>query len=103
MDGVLSYPLFYTLRNVFQSKNSLKGLQSALQQYKSAFKNLDLLGTFVGRSNPLSFSYYLSLVQFFYEDNHDNARFLNGNGDYKLYQNAITYVLMGQVKILNLG
>jgi len=76
MDGVLSYPLFFMLRSTFQSQQSLYNLQNLLQQYQSSFSDLDLLGTFI--------------------DNHDQPRFLNGNGDYKLYQNAITYVLMAQ-------
>jgi len=76
LDGVLSYPLFFTLRDVFQNKQGLNNLQNTLQQYQSAFHNLDLLGTFI--------------------DNHDQARFLNGNSDYVLYQNAITYVLLAQ-------
>eukprot|EP01111_Echinosteliopsis_oligospora_P004401 TRINITY_DN1708_c0_g1_i1.p1 TRINITY_DN1708_c0_g1~~TRINITY_DN1708_c0_g1_i1.p1 ORF type:complete len:473 (-),score=89.95 TRINITY_DN1708_c0_g1_i1:30-1421(-) len=76
IDGVLSYPLFFTLRSCFQSQQSLNNLQSTLQQYASSFKDLDLLGTFI--------------------DNQDQARFLNGNSDYKLYSNAITYVLMAQ-------
>jgi len=76
LDGLLSYPLFFTLRNTFQSGQSLYNLQTVLQQYQSSFSDLDLLGTFI--------------------DNHDQPRFLNGNGDYELYQNAITYVLMAQ-------
>eukprot|EP00026_Physarum_polycephalum_P007939 Phypoly_transcript_08011.p1 GENE.Phypoly_transcript_08011~~Phypoly_transcript_08011.p1 ORF type:complete len:464 (+),score=43.48 Phypoly_transcript_08011:118-1509(+) len=76
LDAVLSYPLFFTLRNTFESGQSLYNLQTTLQQYQSAFSDLDLLGTFI--------------------DNHDQPRFLNGNHDYKCYQNAITYVLIGQ-------
>jgi len=59
-------------------------IESTLKQYGSSFKNLDYLGTFI--------------------DNHDNARFLNGHGDQKLYQNAIAYLLTGQgVPILYYG
>jgi len=76
LDAVLSYPLFFTLRNTFESGQSLLNLQTTLQQYQSSFSDLDILGTFI--------------------DNHDQPRFLNGNQDYKCYQNAITYVLMGQ-------
>jgi len=47
--------------------------KNTLQQYDASFPDLDLLGTFI--------------------DNHDQPRFLNGTSDYKLYQNAITYVL----------
>jgi len=74
LPGVLSYPLFFTLRNVFQQKQSMNQLQSTFFSYQSQFADVDLLGTFI--------------------DNHDNARFLSGTSDYKLYQNAITYTLM---------
>jgi alpha-amylase len=74
LPGVLSYPLFFTLRSVFQQKQSMNQLQSTFFSYQSQFADVDLLGTFI--------------------DNHDNARFLSGTSDYKLYQNAITYTLM---------
>lgn len=74
--GVLSYPLFHTLRDVFAFGNSAYGLQSALQAYQAAFPDLSLLGTFI--------------------DNHDNPRFLNQNADQTAYANAITYVLTAQ-------
>jgi len=77
IDATLSYPLAFTLRGVFQNRNSMNDIQSTLQQYNSAgFSNLDVLGTFV--------------------DNHDNARFLNGQSDWKLFQNALAYVILGQ-------
>lgn len=76
LDGVLSYPLFFTMRSVFQGKQSMKGISTMLQTYSNDFKNLDYLGTFI--------------------DNHDNARFLSGQQDQVLYQNAIAYVLLGQ-------
>ena len=43
---------------------------------RNQFPDVRLLGTFI--------------------DNHDNARFLNGQGDKNLYQNALTYVVMAQ-------
>ncbi|KYQ93843.1 putative alpha-amylase [Tieghemostelium lacteum] len=76
LDAVLSYPMFFTLRNVFASQQSLYQLQSTIQEYQSSFKNMSLLGTFI--------------------DNHDQVRFLNVQPDYMLYQNAITYVLMAE-------
>jgi len=74
--GVLSYPLFFSLRDVFASQNSMNELQSMNQQYASTIPDVGLLGTFI--------------------DNHDNARFLNLQSDYKLYMNAITYTLMSE-------
>jgi len=74
MDGVLSYPLFFTLRDVFQNQQSMYKIESTLKDYSSSFKDLSLLGTFI--------------------DNHDQTRFLNGHNDQWLYRNAITYDLM---------
>lgn len=51
-------------------------LQTINQQYASTMGNVDLLGTFI--------------------DNHDQVRFLHEQPDYKLYQNAITYVLLSE-------
>jgi len=76
MDGVLSYPLYFTLNNVFQRQQSMNQLESVLKSYNSLFKNVNYLGTFI--------------------DNHDNARFLSGQKDGVLYQNALTYVLLAQ-------
>lgn len=94
INGVLSYPLFFTLRNTFESGQSLYNLQNTLQQYQSAFKNLDLLGTFIGMCNIEPKGSTQSNIT---QDNHDQPRFLNGNSDYKVYQNALTYVLLAQV------
>ncbi|EGC34638.1 hypothetical protein DICPUDRAFT_55676 [Dictyostelium purpureum] len=76
VDGVLSYPMFFTLRNVFASKQSMTQIQATFQQYQQLFKNISYLGTFI--------------------DNHDQVRFLNEQVDVELYKNAITYVLMAQ-------
>lgn len=48
-----------------------------LQQ--SLFKDVSVLGNFL--------------------DNHDNARFLNGNSQYTILYNALTYVLFARVTI----
>eukprot|EP01105_Mastigella_eilhardi_P022845 TRINITY_DN5695_c0_g1_i4.p1 TRINITY_DN5695_c0_g1~~TRINITY_DN5695_c0_g1_i4.p1 ORF type:complete len:465 (-),score=111.83 TRINITY_DN5695_c0_g1_i4:1092-2486(-) len=77
LDGVLSYPMFFTLRNVFQyTGSSMYDIQSQFEAYQSSFKDLDLLGNFI--------------------DNHDQNRFLNGQSDTWLYKNAIVYTLMAQ-------
>lgn len=36
-------------------------------------------------------------------DNHDNARFLHGNGDYTALKNALAYTLMSQVRVLEIN
>jgi len=74
LPAVLSYPLYFTMRNVFQQSRSMRELESTFFSYQSQFPDVNLLGTFI--------------------DNHDNARFLSGTNDYKLYENAIAYTLL---------
>jgi len=76
VDSVFSYPMYFTLRDVFGSKQAMTAIESRLQQYSSTFSDLSVLGNFI--------------------DNHDNARFLYSQSDQTLYKNAITYVLMAQ-------
>jgi len=76
LSATLSYPLFFSLRNVFANKQTMYELQSINEEYQSYFSDLSLLGTFI--------------------DNHDNQRFLYIQNDYKLYQNAIVYTLLGE-------
>mmetsp|Transcript_8082 Transcript_8082/g.25367 ORF Transcript_8082/g.25367 Transcript_8082/m.25367 type:complete len:483 (+) Transcript_8082:2-1450(+) len=76
LDATLSYPLFFTMRNVFGSQQSMYQLQSMLQQYQQAFSDPSVLGTFL--------------------DNHDNARFLHNQGDHTLYMNALLFTLFTQ-------
>jgi alpha-amylase len=76
MDGVLSYPLYFSMLNVFAYQKSMYELESLLGPYgtyPSKFKNVNYLGTFI--------------------DNHDNARFLHSQSSYVLYKNAITMTL----------
>jgi alpha-amylase len=74
LDAVLSYPMFYTLRQVFGSQYDFSSLQSMVQQYPQHFLNPALLGTFV--------------------DNHDQERFLHVQSDRARYKNALTFVLL---------
>jgi len=74
LPGVLSYPLFFTLRNVFASQGSMNQLQDVNNNYNDDIPDVGLLGTFV--------------------DNHDNTRFLNQQQDLQLYKNALVYALM---------
>jgi alpha-amylase len=76
VDGVLSYPLYFTMRDVFASKQSmynLEGLLGPSGTYEKKFKNTKLLGTFI--------------------DNHDNSRFLSSQSSWTLYKNAIAFTL----------
>jgi alpha-amylase len=72
--SVLSYPLFFTMRNVFAQKQSMFQLQSTLQQYSQNFRDVTVLGTFL--------------------DNHDQPRFLSVNKDWISYKAALTFTVM---------
>lgn len=75
LDSVLSYPMAFTLRDVFQNHASMAGIRSRIDEY-AAFRDVSVLGNFV--------------------DNHDLARFLNHQPDYRLLENALVYMLMSQ-------
>jgi alpha-amylase len=77
MDGVLSYPLYYTMMNVFAYQQSMYQLETLLGPsgtFASKFKNVNYLGTFI--------------------DNHDNARFLYYQSNWILYKNALAMTLL---------
>jgi alpha-amylase len=46
LTGLLSYPLFFQLRNCFAYKNSLFNLQTVLQQYSKSFPDVSALGSY---------------------------------------------------------
>jgi alpha-amylase len=76
LNGVLSYPLYFTLTDVFARQQSMNALQTLLGPqgtYWSYFSNVNLLGTFV--------------------DNHDNPRFLYYKNNWTLYKNALVLSL----------
>jgi alpha-amylase len=74
VDGMLSYPLFFTMRDVFSEQQSMYAIEASRDDYEKYFKNIHLLGTFI--------------------DNHDNGRFLYEQPDLALYENAIVYTLL---------
>ncbi|KAJ5073280.1 alpha-amylase [Anaeramoeba ignava] len=76
IDATLSYPLYFTLISVFANKQSMYQIQSEYEAYASNFPDMSILGTFI--------------------DNHDQPRFLDLNGDYTSYKNAIAFVLMAE-------
>jgi alpha-amylase len=76
MDATLNYPMFFTLRDVFQSGKSAYGIKSRIQEEASLFSDVDALGVFV--------------------DNHDNARFLCGNTNHTGFRNALLYSIFSQ-------
>ncbi|PRP81163.1 hypothetical protein PROFUN_01997 [Planoprotostelium fungivorum] len=73
MPSVLSYPLYYTLINVFAMGHSMNQLKDRFNDYHASFGDVDVLGTFL--------------------DCHDVPRFLSFNRDYKLYENGLVTVL----------
>lgn len=73
LNSLLSYPMYFTLKDVFGSKKSMRSIESRLQQYTTTFPDVSILGNFV--------------------DNHDNPRFLSFQGDQQLFKNALTYTL----------
>jgi alpha-amylase len=77
LDGVLSYPLFYTMLNVFAYQQNMSQLETLLGPngtYASKFRDVNLLGTFI--------------------DNHDNSRFLYNQASWVLYKNALALTLL---------
>ena len=79
LNSTLSYPMYYTIRNVFGDKGNMQQIDGRFSDYKSDFKDYTVLGTFV--------------------DNHDNDRFLcdytddASNNQYRRYINAYTFAL----------
>ena len=78
LDGLLSYPMFYTIRDVFGSGRSMTEINGRINDYQNNFNDATLLGTFV--------------------DNHDQDRFLCDfkaqNGNYhRKYINALTFAM----------
>ena len=77
LTGILSYPLFATMRSVFQQRNSMRQLGDAWRASIAAYANVGALGVFV--------------------DNHDNARFLNGaNRDVGTFRAALAYAILSE-------
>jgi len=73
LDSVLSYPMFFTMRDVFANGQSMRQLGNRLQDDERYFKDTSVLGTFI--------------------DNHDQARFLSVQSDTWKYRNALVFTL----------
>ena len=54
--GLLNYPMFYTIKDVFGNKKSMQNIKTKFEEEGKNFKDVNALGIFV--------------------DNADNARFL---------------------------
>ena len=82
LTGMLSYPLYYALRDCFMGAGGggllpMSRISSFLNHkngsYYQHFKDVSLLATFI--------------------DNHDNPRFLNKQNSQQLYRNALAMVI----------
>lgn len=73
IDGVLNYPLYYKLKEIFGAKQSMSLFTTHYVEMGKHFKNQDLLGNFV--------------------DNHDNSRFLNEYNDTRMFKAALAFTI----------
>jgi len=76
MDSALNYGMHYTIRDVFARGQSMKQIPDRWAANYRSYKDVDVLGLFV--------------------DNHDNARFLNSQGDWRLFKSALLFSLTGR-------
>ncbi|CAF0990735.1 unnamed protein product [Didymodactylos carnosus] len=74
-DGVLHYPLYFVLNEVFRDENrkSIREIDKQVQLNEEYFIDTTLCGLFL--------------------DNHDQARFMNHTKNMILIQNALTYLM----------
>lgn len=74
LSGILSYPLYFQLRNVFAYKQSMRALGDAWRAGTAAWADVGLLGVFL--------------------DNHDNPRFASVQRDEALNAAALAYCIL---------
>lgn len=73
VDGLFNYPLYFTIKDVFISGGSMRGIKGRFDNSPSKYQDYEALGVFV--------------------DNHDNARFLSQNRDTRLFKAALGFAL----------
>lgn len=73
VDGTLNYPMFYLMRDLFQSSYSMYNARTFMSQSSSIYPNLNFEGNFV--------------------DNHDNPRFLYNYPKTNRLKNALVWSL----------
>jgi len=76
LDGMLNYPLYFTIKDVFCYGKSMYQIRSTLDNENKIFKDVNALGLFV--------------------DNHDNNRFLNVRYSIPLLKSALTFITFTQ-------
>ena len=73
LTALFNYPMYYTIRDVWMYGKSMRTIADRWASNSKYFRDVDALGLFV--------------------DNHDNARFLNGNGDQRVFKAALAFSL----------
>jgi len=76
LDATMNYPLYFTLKSVFNYKQSMYNIRSTFLNEAGAFADIDALGVFI--------------------DNHDNPRFLSITDSIPLFKSALTFVVYSQ-------
>lgn len=76
LDATLNYPLYFALKDVFGSRQTMYKLRSTSQDEKAAFRDVSVLGNFI--------------------DNHDNERFLHSQPDVAMLKAALTYAMTSE-------
>jgi alpha-amylase len=65
VSGLFNYPMYYTIKDIWAYGKTMYNIRDRFNGEATTFKDIDALGIFV--------------------DNHDNARFLNANGNHKRF------------------
>jgi alpha-amylase len=73
VSALFNYPMYFSIRDAFANGKSMTLLRDRWTEEAKYFKDIDALGIFV--------------------DNHDNARFLNQNGEHRLFKSAQAFAL----------
>ncbi|KAG9392343.1 alpha-amylase [Carpediemonas membranifera] len=73
LPAVLSYPMFFTLNNVFINRNDMSQIESTYRSYENNVRDILALGTFA--------------------ENHDQPRFLHQRNDVKAFASMLAYTL----------
>ncbi|KAI3650993.1 hypothetical protein MP228_004474 [Amoeboaphelidium protococcarum] len=74
LHSLLNFPLYFTLLDVFQKRQSMWALETRWNQLSNSFKDVSVLGSFI--------------------DNHDFARFMHTTNDEASIQNALAYMMI---------
>ena len=76
LSALFNYPMNYKLISTFKERQSMYEIRNGVEQ-NLVFPDASILGNFL--------------------DNHDNPRFLSGNGDTTLLKNGLAYIMFAEV------